>query len=199
MTISLSKLLSIVEAGMKNLLNYWRLFSVFFKIGCSTFGGGIAMIPLIQREVVDHKKWAKEEEMIEYLAIAQSVPGVVAINSSIFVGNKVSGISGAFFAVLGVTLPAVVSILLILAFLSGLENNVYVEKIFSGIRAATVALVLITAIKMGKIILKGKVAYLIAVTAFVIIVIFNISAAWAILTGGVVGFLVYFFSKRRKG
>lgn len=182
---------------MKRLLYYWRLFSVFFKIGCSTFGGGIAMIPLIQKEVVDRRQWVEEKEMIEYLAIAQSVPGVVAINSSIFVGNKVSGIGGAFFAVLGTTSPAILSILLILAFLSGLEGNIYVEKVFSGIRAATVALILMTTIKMGKVILKGKMSYLIAVVAFVIIVIFNISAAWAILVGGATGFMMYLF-KRRK-
>jgi len=181
---------------MGKLSNYWRLFTVFFIIGCSTFGGGVAMIPLIQKEVVDRQKWIEEEEMIEYLAIAQSVPGVIAINSSIFVGNKVSGIMGAFFAALGTILPAVLSILLILVFLSGLENNAYVEKIFGGIRAATVALVLITAVKLGKAILKEKISYLIALIAFIIIVIFDINAVWGILFGGISGIAIYLLRRR---
>ncbi len=183
---------------MGEISNYWRLFFVFLKIGCSTFGGGIAMIPLIQKEVVDRQKWVKEEEMIEYLAVAQSVPGVIAINSSIFVGNKVSGIAGAFFAALGTILPALFSILLILSFLSGLEDNVYVEKIFSGIRAATAALVLMTAVRMGKVILKEKQAYFIAAIVFVIIVIMNISAVWGIIFGGIAGIAIHFLKRREE-
>lgn len=181
---------------MNKLAIIWRLFYIFFKIGCSTFGGGYAMMPLIQQEAVDKHHWVEEEEMVEYFAISQSIPGVVAINSSIFVGNKVMGIGGAIAAVLGVSLPAVFAILLIIWFLSGIENNIYVEKVFKGIRAATAALVLMVAVRMGKTVLKTKTAWFIAVVAFSIIVMLNVSAVWAVIFGAVFGYGMYLFNRR---
>ncbi|MBC2581484.1 chromate transporter [Clostridium sp. DJ247] len=183
---------------MKDLKKLLKIFWIFFKIGTFTFGGGLTMLPLIQKEVVDKQKWIEEEEILDVFAICQSVPGVIAINSAIFVGNKVRGVSGAIAATLGVVLPAFISIILILVALTGIRNNIYVEKVFGGIRAAATALILLSAIKLGKGALKSNWQYVVAVLSFLIIVILNISAVWAVVLGGATGYIIYIFGRRRK-
>lgn len=155
------------------------------------------MLPLIQREVVEKQKWVSEEEIVDVFAISQSVPGVIAINSSIFIGNKVAKIPGAVAAALGVILPAFLSIILILIALTRFQNNIYVEKALSGIRAASAGLILLTAIKLGKNILKNKLTWIIAIGACVAILIFNINAAWTIVGGGLTGWLAEVLKRAR--
>jgi chromate transporter len=174
------------------------LFWVFFKIGSFTFGGGLAMLPLIQKEVVDNRKWVKEEEILDIFAVSQSMPGVIAVNTSIFIGKNTAGLGGAIAAALGVVLPAFFSIIIVLLLLSGLKDNVYVSKVFSGIKAASAALILLAAVKLGKSAIKGKSGYIIAIISFLMIVVFNISAAWAIVFGGVAGYASYFYNRRKK-
>lgn len=174
-----------------------QLFWVFFKIGTFTFGGGLAMLPLIQKEVVDNRKWIKEDEIVDIFAVSQSMPGVIAVNTSIFVGKNTAGIGGAIIATFGVVLPAFVSIILVLLLLSGLEGNKYAEKVMSGIKAASAALILMAAIKLGESAVKGKAGYIIAAAAFLIIVLFNISAAWAIIFGGAAGYASYLYGRRK--
>ncbi|MDP4143609.1 MAG: chromate transporter [Bacillota bacterium] len=183
---------------MEKIKRWFKIFWIFFKVGSFTFGGGLAMLPLIQKEVVDNQHWVEEEEILDVFAISQSVPGVIAINSSIFVGSKVMGLSGAIAAALGVILPAFIAILLVLLVLTGLKNNPYVDKVFAGIRAASAALILLSAIKLGKAAVRTKIDYAVAAAAFVIIVLFNISAAWAVVLGGVVGYGTYLYSGRKK-
>ncbi len=183
---------------MDKLKKCLKLFWVFFKVGSFTFGGGLAMLPLIQREVVDKNKWIKEEEILDVFAISQSVPGVIAVNSSIFIGKSVSGISGSIAAVLGVVLPAFLSIIAALMVLKNLQGNIYVEKIFSGIRAASAALILLSAVKLGKSAVKGKTGYIIALISFTIIVVFNKSAALAVIIGSLAGYLVHFKKERAQ-
>lgn len=169
----------------------WELFWAFLKIGSFTFGGGLAMLPLIRKEVVENRKWLGDEEMVDILAISQSVPGVIAINSAIFVGHRVRGIGGAVAAAIGVTLPAFLSIILILLVLTNLKRNPYVDKAFTGIRAASAALILLSGIKLGQSILKERSGYVIAGVSFLAIVILNISAVWAVIFGGLAGFILY--------
>lgn len=183
---------------MKKLRIFCQLFWVFFKIGSFTFGGGLAMLPLIQKEVADNRKWVKEEEVLDIFAISQSVPGVIAVNTSIFIGKNVAGISGAIAATLGVVLPAFLSILLVLLLLTNLKDNIYVGKVFSGIRAASAALILLSAVKLGKSAIKGKTGYIVALISFLIIIVFNINAAWAVIFGGITGYAVYLFNWRSK-
>jgi Chromate transport protein ChrA len=183
---------------MKKIKMLWKIFLIFFKVGSFTFGGGLAMLPLIQKEVVDNQGWVKEEEILDVFAVSQSVPGVIAINSSIFIGNKIMGISGAIAAALGVILPAFISIIVVLLALTGQRDNVYVGKVFGGIRAASAALILLSAIKLGKSSIKGRIGYIIAIAAFLIIVVFNISAAWAVILGGLTGYIVYLINRRKK-
>lgn len=175
----------------------WELFVIFFKIGSFTFGGGMAMLPLIKNEVADKRKWVEEEEILDVFAIAQSVPGVIAVNSAIFIGRKVGGITGAVFAVLGVVLPAFISILLVIALLTGLAGNKYVEKVFAGIRAASAGLILLAAVKLGKSAVKGKSGWIIALVSFAAIVLININAMWVVVFGGVTGIASYLWNKRR--
>jgi chromate transporter len=183
---------------VKNLRTLWKLFWVFFKVGCFTFGGGLAMLPLIQKEVVDKQKWIEEEDILDTFAIAQSAPGVIAVNTSILIGRNVAGVNGAVAAVLGVVLPAFLSIILLLMLLMGLTDNIYVGKVFTGIRAASAALILMSAIKLGKAAIKGKMGYFIALISFLLIIVFNISAAWAVVFGGITGYAVYWINRRKK-
>ncbi len=175
----------------------WDIFWIFFKIGAFTFGGGMAMLPLIQREVVDKRDWVTEAEILDIFAISQSVPGVIAINSAIFIGNRLIGTSGAVAATLGVVLPAFLSIIMVITILIGLKGNVIVEKVFTGIRAAAAALILLAAWKLGKTAIQGKIGYLIAIIAFGMIVVFNIHAMWAVIFGAVAGIAVWLINKGR--
>lgn len=182
---------------MKKLQALWTLFWVFLKVGSFTFGGGLAMLPLIQKEVVDKRKWVDEEEILDIFAISQSIPGVIAVNTSIFIGKKVSGLGGAIAAVLGVVLPAFLSIILVLLLLMGIKDNPYVGKVFAGIRAASAALILLSAVKLGKSAVKGRTGWLIALVSFFLIVVFNTSAVWAILFGGITGCSLYLYNRRK--
>lgn len=156
------------------------------------------MLPLIQKEVVDNKKWITEEEIIDVFAIAQAVPGVIAVNTAVFIGKKTGGLAGSIAAVFGTVLPAFLSIIIILVLLTGLRTNKYVDKVFSGIRAASAALILLSAIKLGKSAVKGKTGWIIAAAAFLMIAVFNLSAVWAILTGGAAGYVLYLLKGRER-
>ena len=120
------------------MASYWQIFISFFKIGSFTLGGGYAMIPLIQQEVVDKKGWLKESEFVEMMAIAQSAPGPIALNTAIFVGYKARGIKGVIFSSLGTILPSFIVILLIAIIFTDFKNNPGVERVFKGIRPAVV-------------------------------------------------------------
>lgn len=128
----------------------FELFKTFFKIGIFTIGGGYAMIPLIQKEVVERHKWLSEEDMLDVIAIAQSCPGVFAINVSTFVGYKLSKLQGAIFATLGAALPSFIIILLIAMFFRHFQDNPVVAAMFRGIRPAVVALIAVPTFNMAK-------------------------------------------------
>ena len=125
-------------------------FSCFAKIGAFTIGGGYAMIPIIQKEVVDKRGWISEEDFMDVLAISQSAPGILAVNISIFLGHKLRGTRGSIVATLGSTLPSFTIILLIAMFFAGYQDNPTVIKIFKGIRPAVVALIAVPMINMAK-------------------------------------------------
>jgi Chromate transport protein ChrA len=169
----------------------WDLFFSFFKIGTFTFGGGLAMLPMIRKVAVEEKKWLTEEEIIDCFAICQSLPGVLAINAAIYIGNKKYGLSGSIASAMGVILPAFISILIVLLFLGKIENNPYVKGAFEGIKAASAALILVAAYRMGKQVLKGKLGIFIAVVSFSIIVFAGVNAIWVIIFGGLTGILGY--------
>lgn len=129
-------------------VSLWKLATVFSKIGMFTLGGGYAMIPLIDREIVQKRKWLESEEFYDILSIAQSVPGLLAVNISIFAGYRVRGNRGSIAATIGTCLPAFIVILAIAVFFAAYRNNIYVEKIFRGIRPVVVALIAVPVVDM---------------------------------------------------
>lgn len=150
---------------------YWQLFITFFKIGGFTFGGGWAMISLIQREIVDKHRWIEEAEFLDLLALAQSMPGILAVNISVVVGDKLRDLRGAITAAVGTILPCFIIILLIAIFLTPelITSNPTLSAIFSGIRPAVVALIItpvITSARAAKIGLST--AWIPVVVAFMI-------------------------------
>ena len=128
----------------------WGLFWSFFKIGIFTFGGGYAMIPLIQQEMIERRGWLDRQEFIELLTLAQSSPGPIAINTSVFVGYKMQGLKGAAAAILGVVIPSFVIILLIALFFADIRHNRVVDAAFKGMRPAVVALIIAPVLTMSK-------------------------------------------------
>lgn len=118
------------------------IFVSFFKIGLFTFGGGYAMIPLIEREVIDNRRWVERREFLDLLTLAQSVPGPISLNTSVFVGYKMRGLRGATAALLGTILPSFVIILIIALFFANIRHNPVVDAAFKGMRPAVVALII---------------------------------------------------------
>ncbi|HAZ18588.1 MAG TPA: chromate transporter [Clostridiales bacterium] len=128
----------------------WDLFVSFLKVGSLMFGGGLSMLPLLIREIVTKKKWVTEDELLDYYAIVQCTPGIIAVNTATFIGYKRKGIPGGIIAALGAVLPSLLIILLIASALSGLMDNHYVLYALGGIRAAVCALLVNTIINMAK-------------------------------------------------
>ncbi|MBQ8267287.1 MAG: chromate transporter, partial [Clostridia bacterium] len=146
---------------MNNFTKALKLFTTFFKIGAFTFGGGYAMIPLIQHEVAEKNKWITDEDILEIVAIAESTPGPIAINSATFVGYRVCGVLGSLSATLGVVLPSFIIILAISFVLSAFQNLRAVQYAFMGIRAGVLALVIKALTTMFKKCPKGLVSYIV--------------------------------------
>lgn len=180
---------------MKKVLN---LFWAFFKIGAFTFGGGYAMIPLIQGEIAEKKKWITDEEILDIIAIAESTPGPIAINSATFVGYRVGGVLGAFCATLGVVVPSFVIILVVSYFLTQFKENKYVSYAFFGIRAGVLALIIKALLSMYKKAPKGVVPYIIMIASFVLAAFTNINVIIVIIICAVVGLTTYNLKGREK-
>lgn len=168
-----------------------EIFIAFFKIGSFTFGGGFAMIPLIEKEVIDKKGWIKEEEIIDIFALSQSIPGAIAINSATFIGYKIDGKKGAYAATLGVVLPSFFIITLIAAFFSKFQDNPLVLAAFKGIRPTVVGLIGLAAIKIAKNAIKDKWCALITAVATILVLVFDIHAIVTIIGGALIGIILY--------
>ena len=171
---------------MKELI---RLFTTFFRIGLFTFGGGYAMLPLIQREVVEKNKWATEDEVMDYYAVGQCTPGVIAVNVGTFIGYKRKGIAGGIAATLGVVCPSVIIISIIAACLTHFSDNVYVQHALAGIRIAVCALVSVSIFKLFKKGIVDAVTAVIAVCVFVIMRLISISPVISVVVSALVGIL----------
>lgn len=170
-------------------------------IGLFTIGGGLAMLPLIQRKVVDKKKWLSEAEMLDCIAIAQSLPGVLAINTATYVGNRKAGFFGALAATVGVILPSFIIIISLVLLLGVIGENTYIDGAFTGIKAAASGLILYSAIKLGKGVAKGWFAWILVIVSFTIIAAFNVSAILVILGGAFLGSIYFLLTtglKERK-
>ena len=173
---------------MKNKIGkLFELFVVFFKIGAFTFGGGYAMIPFIQREVSENKGWISDEDIFEIIAIAESTPGPIAINSATFVGSKVMGFWGAFFATFGVVLPSFVIILIISFVLKEFQEMKIVQYAFYGIRAGVLALIIKALVSMYKQAPKNVIAYIVMAFAFIATAILGVNVLFVIIGSALIG------------
>lgn len=173
-----------------------QLFTTFFKIGLFTFGGGYAMIPLIQREVIEKNRWISDKDFLDMLVLAQSIPGPIAVNTAVFVGYKTRGVVGAIVTTLGTVLPSFIVILLMALFFAEVRENRYVDAAFRAMRPAVVAL--IVAPLMGMV--KGMKWYLAAVSAAVALAVwyFGISPIYLIGAGVAVGIVLAVANGRKE-
>ncbi len=174
-----------------------RLLAIFLKIGAFTFGGGYAMIPLIQREVVENEKWITDDDILEIVAIAESTPGPIAINSATFVGYRVAGFWGAFCATVGVVLPSFCIILLISAILNQFRDNKVVQYAFNGIRVGVLALIVKALWTMYQKAPKGWVSYIVMAGAFIATALLDISILWVLLGCAAFGLITSLIIERR--
>ena len=177
---------------------YLDLFLTFLKIGAFTFGGGYAMIPLIQRETVDNHGWITNEDVLEIVAIAESTPGPVAINSATFVGHKIGGFFGAASATAGVILPSFVIIYVLSFVLRQFEELKAVQYAFAGIRAGVLALIIQALVSMYRQYPKDQAAYLIMAGAFAAVALFGVNVLLVIVCCALAGFLSAGLAERRK-
>lgn len=168
---------------------YVELFVIFFKIGAFTIGGGYAMIPLIENEIVTKRQWISKEDFLDLLAISQSAPGVLAVNISIFIGYKLRGFRGSLISSLGTILPSFVIILAIALFFHQFKDNVIVERIFKGIRPAVVALIAAPTFSMAKSAKINRYTLWIPVLSALLIWLLGFSPIWIIIGAGVGGYL----------
>lgn len=195
---------------------YLDLFLTFAKVGVCTFGGGYAMLPILQREVVEKKKWATDEELTDYFAVGQCTPGIIAVNTATFIGFKFKGILGGILATLGVVFPSLVIITLIAAFLSEFDKYPVVQHALVGINAAVVALIASSVLKLGKsnlndmfsvglfvaVLLLAQGSGLISIdsgTPLGMVLSFVFSPAGLIILSGLVGYTARRLSRMAKG
>ena len=182
---------------MKKLKLLFEVFWVFFKIGAFTFGGGYAMIPLISRETVENKKWISDQDILDIVAIAESTPGPIAINSATFVGYKVPGTWGSFFATLGTVLPSFTIILIISFVLDEFQHLTVIKYAFEGIRAGVLALILKAFWTMYKKTPKNLISYIISALAFVMAAILKLNVLYCIIICAVIGLASSLIARRR--
>lgn len=184
-----------LSARMKELV---KLFLAFAKIGAVTFGGGYAMLPILQRDIVEKNGWATEEELVDYFAIGQCTPGVIAVNTATFIGYKQKGILGGIVATLGVVFPSLVIISVIAAFITNYADIPAVKYAFNGIRVCVCVLILNAVMKLGKSSLVDKWTYGIFAAVLILSLFFDVSAAVLVIASGVAGYVIKRIVKEDK-
>ena len=177
----------------------WKLFFTFFKIGAFTFGGGYAMIPLIQKEAVEKQRWVTDDDILEIIAIAESTPGPIAINAATFVGYRTCGVLGSACATLGVVLPSFCAILAISYFLREFQQIKVVQYAFNGIRVGVLALLFKALWTMYKKSPKGWVAYIVMGASFVLAAFLKINIFIVIILCAAFGLISSICMERRAG
>lgn len=176
----------------------FELYAAFFRIGGLTFGGGLTMLPMLKHELVTKKNWVKEDDLLDYYAIGQCTPGIIAVNVSTFVGYKKRGIIGAIFSTLGMISPSLIIVSIIALFLSGFMSNPYVAHAVGGIKIVVCALMLNTVITMGKKTIKNVLGVVICILAFLIAMLTPVPTVAIVIVAGVLGVLLTKFDKREE-
>ena len=166
-----------------------KLFTAFARVGVLTFGGGYAMIPMLEREIVDRHGWATSEELMDYYAVGQCTPGVIAVNTATFIGYKVAGTIGGIFATLGVVFPSVVIITLIAGILTNFADIPAVKSAFAAIRVCVCVLIFNSVIKLWKGAVRDKAALALCLLVFILSIFFKISPIVFVLFCAAAGIL----------
>ena len=172
-------------------MNLWKLYRTFAEMGAVCFGGGYAMLSLVQRVVVEEHGWATEEELMDYYAIGQCTPGIIAVNVATFIGHKLLGIPGAIAASLGFISPSIAIITVIAAFLESFASNVYVAHALAGIRVCVCVLILNSVLALGKKAIKNKLSWIIFGVSTVLAAFTEAPTVAIVLGAGVVGYILY--------
>ncbi|MDD6236474.1 MAG: chromate transporter [Clostridiales bacterium] len=180
------------------LQKLWKIFLVFAKIGAFTFGGGYAMIPLIQKEIVEKQHWATDEEVLDMFAIAESTPGVIAVNTATFSGYKVAGVWGALVATVAIAAPAFLIISVISVFFTQFLALEWVGYAFSGIRVAVVVLMINAGIKLGKVNQKNVFNILLTVIAALLSAFTSVNVIFILIGAMLIGIICSLFSQKKK-
>ena len=170
------------------LIRYVQLFAAFFKIGLFTFGGGMSMLPMLQRELVESKQWMTEEEILNYFAIGQCTPGIIAVNVATFCGYKRAGLSGAIVSTIGIVCPSWIVITLIAGSISRFSDIVWIQRAMKGVYVAVAALLARAVFTFGKKIITDLVTAVIAVASFFAMSVWNVSGILIVLAAGIIGF-----------
>ena len=177
---------------------FLKLFAAFARVGLLTFGGGYAMIPMLEREIVDRYGWATREELMDYYAVGQCTPGVIAVNTGTFIGYKVAGKLGGVVATLGVIFPSFVIITVIAGIIQNFADFPVVKNAFAGIRVAVVALVLNAVLKLLKSSAKDKLTWCIFAVTAILATVFSVSPVIFVLAAGLLGVCVKVWKEARK-
>lgn len=184
---------------MKNKLKeFLELYLAFVKIGAFTFGGGLAMMPIMQRELIEKRGWITEEELIDYFAIGQSTPGIIAVNVSTFVGYKRLGWFGGIIGTLGVVTPSWVIIMLLAGAISSVDKYPLAQKALRGINVAVAALLTSVVVKFSKKTIKNIWNALFMLLAFALIYFFKVQSVWIILSALIIGCLLTLYRQKKN-
>ncbi|MBQ9630094.1 MAG: chromate transporter [Treponema sp.] len=181
---------------MKSIRSLFELYTTFAKIGSVTFGGGMAMMPILQRELIEKRQWISEEEMLDYYAIGQSTPGIIAVNVSTFVGFKRNGILGGIIATLGMVTPSIIIISLIAGFISSIDHLIIAQKALKGINVAVAALLTSVVLQFTKKTVKNFMAFFVFALSFVLIFFLHVPTYFVILASCVLGLVLFAFQKK---
>ncbi len=181
-----------------NEVSLFEIFMVFLKIGTFTIGGGYAMLPIIQNEILK-RKWISEDELPNIIALSQSAPGILSVNISIFAGHKLRGLKGSIIATIGTSLPSFIIILLIASLFTGYQNNPTIVSIFKGIRPVVISLIIVPMIKLAKKNNKNLLSWLISIGALIAVSFLNISPIYILLVIMVLTFIVMYIKEKSGG
>ena len=177
---------------------YWQLLGVYLKIGIFGFGGGYAMLPILQREVVEHKGWATEEELMDYFAIGQCTPGIIAVNTATFIGQKQAGIIGGIVATLGVVFPSLVIISILAGLITNFSHLAWVQNAFAGIQVCVCVLIFNAVLKLWKGAVKDVWGLVIFLVILALSVFTKLSPIIYVLAAAVAGLLIKNLGAKRS-
>ena len=179
-------------------MSLWKLYWVFAQMGAVCFGGGYAMLSLVQRVIVEEHGWATEEELMDYYAIGQCTPGIIAVNVATFIGHRHRGIPGAIAASLGFVSPSILIITVIAAFLESFASNVYVAHALAGIRVCVCVLIFNSVLALGKKAVKTPIAWVIFLVTAFLAFFTEVPTVAIVLGAGIVGYILYLMGGAKK-